>query len=99
MAADHVHGEMDISAQRKSYDGIMNVTVWSSLLLLMGIFYFTLVFATGTDWLGALIGVSALTAFFGLLLNLGGAWYMTVAGLFVSGLIIGGFSSLMASFI
>lgn len=99
MAADHVHGEMNISAQKSTFDGVMDVTVWSSLLLLMMIFYFTLVFATGVDWLAALIGVSGLTAVFGLLLNLGGAWYMTVAGIFVFGLIVGGFSTLMGSFL
>ncbi|MDG1418511.1 MAG: aa3-type cytochrome c oxidase subunit IV [Maricaulis sp.] len=97
MASDHVPGEMDISAQKSTFDGVMNVTVWSSLLLLMGIFYFTLVFATGADWLSALLGVSALTAAFGFLLNLGGAWYITVVGLFLSGLVIGGLSNLAAS--
>jgi hypothetical protein len=97
MSADYVRGKMDISAQKGTFDGVMMVSVWSSLLLLMSIFYFTLVFAVGVDWMGALIGVSALSAVLGMLLSMGSAWYFTVAGLFVFGLAIGGISALVGA--
>jgi len=99
MASDYTRGEMDISAQKSTFDGVMVVSVWSSLLTAMSIFYFTLVFGVGTDWLSALIGVSLLSAVLGKLLSMSSAWYMTVVGLFVFGLIFGGLASLFGSLV
>ena len=41
--ADHKHGDMDIKVQEKTFDGFMNFTQWSviiilALLVLMAIF-------------------------------------------------------------
>jgi len=99
MASDYIRGEMDISAQKSTFDGVMSVTVWSSLLTLMSVFYFTLVFAVGTDWLSALIGVSVLSAVLGKLMSMSAAWYITVVGLFIFGLVFGGLASLFGSLI
>lgn len=99
MASDHVRGEMDISDHKATFDGFMSVTVWSSLITAVSVLYFTLVFAIGMDWLGALVAVGVVGVVSGLALSMGTAWYMTVAGLFVLGLIIGGIVQLFGAVI
>jgi hypothetical protein len=99
MAADYTRGEMNISGQKGTYDGFMAVTLWSSLLLALMIFYMTLVFAAGADWMGALFGVAVLGVVFGLLTSMKTAWYVTVGGLFVFSLICGGLVQLTSVFL
>jgi hypothetical protein len=90
MAADHARGEMDISHHKATFDGFMAVTVWGSLLTAICVLYLTLVFAAGFDWLASLIGVAILSVIAGLVLKMKTAWYVTVGGLFVFGLVSGG---------
>lgn len=97
MASDHVRGEMDISHHKATFDGFMAVSVWCSLITALSILYFTLVFAVGFDWLASLLGCAIVGVLGGLSLNMKTAWYMTVAGMFVLGLVIGGVSSLTAA--
>lgn len=97
MAADHTRGEMDISHHKGTFNGFMSVSLWSALITGLSVFYLTLVFATGTDWLGALIGVAVLGALLGLVLKMKTAWYITVAGLLVFGLIAGGMVQLFGA--
>lgn len=90
MAADHVRGEMDISHQKSTFDGFIAVSVWSSLIIGLSVLYLTLVFAVGWDWLASLIGVTVVGIVGGLVLSMKMSWYVTVAGLFIFGLICGG---------
>ena len=99
MASDYEHGTMNISAQKNTFDGIMSVTVWSSALLMLGLFYFVLVFAVGNDWLSTLMGVSVLGLILGPILGLKASWYFTVAGTFVFGLVTGGIAMLFGAFL
>ena len=98
MAADYTRGEMNIASQKSTFDGFMSVTLWSSLLLVVTLFYLTLVFAVGVDWMGALIGVGILGIVLGLLTSMKTSWYVTVGGLFVFGLICGGVTQLAGVF-
>ena len=52
MAGDYVRGEMEIAEQKGMFDGFMAVTLWSTLITALSVFYLTMVFAVGGDWLG-----------------------------------------------
>ena len=99
MAADYTRGEMNIASQKSTFDGFMSVTLWSSLLLVVTLFYLTLVFAVGTDWMASLIGVGILGIVLGLLTSMKTSWYVTVGGLFVFALICGGVVKLAGTFL
>jgi hypothetical protein len=89
MAGDYVRGEMNIADQKSTFDGFMAVTVWSSLVCGLSVFYLTLVFAAGQDWLVSLIGCAVLGVVAGMFMKMSSAWYMTVVGMFGIGLISG----------
>lgn len=42
--AEHKHGEMDIDVQEKTFDGFMNFTKWSVIVILL-VLVFLAVFA------------------------------------------------------
>jgi len=99
MAADHVRGEMNISQHKATFDGFMAVSVWGTLITALSILYFTLVFAVGYDWMASLIGCAVVGVIAGLVMNMKTAWYMTVAGLFILGLVFGGIVNLFGMFL
>ncbi|MBO6797439.1 aa3-type cytochrome c oxidase subunit IV [Maricaulis sp.] len=99
MASDHVRGEMDITEHKSTFDGFMTMTVWSCLLTIVILLFFILVFAIGMNWMGALIATGVVGVVLGLALSMKTSWYVTVAGLFVSGLIGGGIVSLFGAFL
>ncbi|MBE1285754.1 MAG: aa3-type cytochrome c oxidase subunit IV [Rhodobacteraceae bacterium] len=43
--AEHKHGEMDITVQEKTFDGFINFTKWSTIVILL-IIVFLAIFAT-----------------------------------------------------
>ncbi|WP_300541025.1 aa3-type cytochrome c oxidase subunit IV [Maricaulis sp.] len=96
MAADHVRGEMDIAQHKSTFDGFISVSVWSSLLTGVTVLYLTLVFAAGFNWMASLIAVALVGILAGLALRMKMSWYVTVAGLFVFGLISGGIAQLFS---
>jgi hypothetical protein len=89
MAGDYVRGDMNVADQKSTFDGFMAVTVWSSLVTGLTVFYLTLVFAAGQDWLVSLIGCAVLGVIAGMVMKMSTAWYMTVIGLFATGLFSG----------
>ena len=99
MASDYTRGEMNIASQKGTFDGFMAVSLWGSLILGLMIFYMTLVFAVGSDWMGSLIGVAVLGVVLGLVTSMKTSWYATVGGLFVFGLICGGLTQLFGVFL
>ncbi|WP_417498382.1 aa3-type cytochrome c oxidase subunit IV [Maricaulis sp.] len=99
MAADYTRGEMNIASQKSTFDGFMAITLWSSLLLGLTLFYLTLVFAVGMDWMGSLFGVAIIGVVLGLLTSMKTSWYVTVGGLFVFGLACGLLSQLFNVFL
>lgn len=99
MAADYTRGEMNISGQQGTFNGFIAVTLWGSLLLAITLFYLTLVFAVGADWMGSLIGVAIVGVVLGFVTGMKTGWYITVGSLFVFGLICGGLSQLFSVFL
>ncbi len=99
MASDHVRGEMDITEHKSTFDGFMTMTVWSCLLTIVILLYFILVFAIGMGWMAALIATGVVGVVLGLALSMKTSWYVTVAGLFFTGLVGGGIVSLFGAFL
>lgn len=92
MASQEYHrGEMDIHAQKATWDGFMVGSVWGSLIIIMTVGYATLAIAIGLPWLVSL-GLMAILGFgAGVLMNLGGRWMATVVVLIVLALIVQAF--------
>lgn len=99
MSADHVRGEMDITEHKATFDGFMVTTVWSTLLTVVILLFFILAYAVGMDWMVSLIASAVVGFGLGLALSMKTAWYVTVVGLFVLGLIGGGIVSLFGAFL
>lgn len=99
MAADYTRGEMNISGQEHTFSGFVRITLWSSMLLGLLVFYLTLVFAAGADWMTSLIGVAVLGYVLGLVTSMKTAWNITVGGMLVFGLICGGLAQLFSVFL
>lgn len=59
MAEDYTRGEMDISQHKATFEGVMGISVFASLITGLTVLYLTLVFGAETGWFNALI-VSAL---------------------------------------
>lgn len=88
---DYHRGEMDIHAQKATWDGFMVGSTWGSLITIMIVGYATLAIAIGLPWAVSL-GLMALVGFgAGLFLNLGGRWMATVVVMIVLALIVQGF--------
>ncbi len=96
MAAEYTRGEMDVSEHRKTFGGVMQVSVTSSLITAVLVLFLTLAFATGTGWLTALVVSVILGAAGGFMLKRGLVYYITLAALTVigavSGLIVAAFA-------
>lgn len=99
MAADYTRGEMNTTSQENTFRGFVKVTAWSALGLGLILFYMTLVFAAGADWLTSLIGVTVLGYLLGLVTSMKTAWNLTLGGMFVFGLICGGLTHLFSAFL
>ena len=57
-ASDYHRGEMDIHEQTRTYHSFLVLTKWGSLALMVGLLFFSLLFAVGVGFIGA--AVSAL---------------------------------------
>lgn len=72
---DYQHGEMDISSQKRMWDGFLTFSTWGGLITVLIIAYSTFAIAMGMNWMVSL-GITALIGFVaGALLNLGGKWF------------------------
>ena len=69
-AEDYQRGEMDIHEQSSTYVGFLGWSKWGSLILAVGLVFFTLLFCTKAGFIGAavsagvmlVLGVVAFTA-------------------------------------
>lgn len=88
---DYHRGEMDIHAQKETWDGFITGSVWGSLITIMMVGYATLAIAIGLHWIVSL-GLMAIVGFgAGLLMNLGGRWMATVVVMILLALIVQAF--------
>jgi hypothetical protein len=89
MAASEYHrGDMDISAQKATWDGFMVGSIWGSLLIILTVGYATLAVAIGMNWMIALGLMTVFGIVSGLVMNLGGRWMATVVLIVVLALVV-----------
>ena len=89
MAASEYHrGDMDISAQKATWDGFMVGSIWGSLLIILTVGYATLAVAIGMNWMIALGLMTVFGIVSGLVMNLGGRWMATVVLVVVLALVV-----------
>ena len=92
MAASEYHrGDMDISAQKATWDGFMVGSIWGSLLIILTVGYATLAVAIGMNWMIALGLMTVFGIVSGLVMNLGGRWMATMVLLIILALVVQGF--------
>lgn len=41
--SDHKHGEMDISVQKKTFDGFIKTGVWTSVIVIVALIFLAIV--------------------------------------------------------
>jgi hypothetical protein len=58
MGEDYIRGEMDISGHRRTFDGVIGMSVFASLLTVVIVLYLTLVFGADFGWFNALIATA-----------------------------------------
>lgn len=97
--SEYQHGEMDIQDQTNTWSGFLTASTWGGLIIILTVAYATFAIAIGMNWmialgLCAIIGLAA-----GMLLNMGGRWLATLAGLVVLALIVQGFIGLFGLFL
>lgn len=87
-ASEYHHGDMDIHAQKATWDGFIKGGAWGSLIIALMIGHAVLAIAIGIHWAVSL-GLMAVVGFLaGLLLNLGGRWMATLVILILTGLFV-----------
>jgi hypothetical protein len=60
--SDYQRGHMDIAEQSATYELVMGMTKWGSLVIAAGVLFFTLLFCTHTGFLGSAISAVVLLA-------------------------------------
>ena len=96
MADDYTRGEMDISEHKATYSGVMNVSVYSTLVISVVLLCLTLIFGGGFSWINAMMLSAVAGGVSGYFLKQGTAYWVTLAVLAVLGFISGGLVSLLA---
>jgi hypothetical protein len=95
--SDYLQGSMEIAEQKATFSGFLVATQWGAALTALVVLFLSLVFGANLPWVACLFGVAALGIVMGLVMRMGGAWFGTVVGLTILGLIAGGISSLVAA--
>jgi len=95
MADEYTRGEMDISEHKATFDGVMSVSVYSTLVLSVVLLCLTLIFGAHFSWMNALITSAIAGGLSGYFLKQGVAYWVTLVVLAVIGLITGGLVSLL----
>jgi len=81
MAEDHTRGEMDISRHKATFEGVMNVSVFSSLITGLTVLYLTLVFGAETGWFNALIASAIVGGVAGYMLKQRALYWISLAAM------------------
>jgi hypothetical protein len=61
-ASEYHRGEMDIHAQQSTFRAVMTGTKWSSLAVVVGVLFFTLLFCTEAGFGSALLAAIVVAA-------------------------------------
>lgn len=95
MADDYTRGEMDISHHQATFNGVMAVSVFCSLLTGIVVLYLTLVFAAGMGWMTGLLVTLIVGGIGGVALKQGALYWVFVGVFAVITVISGGLISLL----
>ncbi len=77
--SDYKKGEMEVDAQRGTFDGFMGLTVYGGGMIALALLFPILtVGGVGLPWFPALIITVVAGIIMGLALKLKGAWYATI---------------------
>ena len=60
--SDYQRGHMDIAEQAATFNLVMGMTKWGSLVLASGVLFFTLLFCTATGFMGSAIATLVVLA-------------------------------------
>lgn len=81
MSEDYIRGEMDIEAQKGTWEGFMKVTLWSSFMIVLVLAYAIFTITMGMDWMVALGLLTVVGVAGGLFMGMGSAWIACVIAL------------------
>lgn len=90
MADDYTRGEMDISHHKATFDGVMSVSVFASILTGLVVLYLTLVFGGGIGWINSLIVSAIVAGVSGVVLKQGALYWVFVGVLAAIAVVSGG---------
>lgn len=93
MADDYTRGQMDISEHKQTFDAVMSVSVYASLVIGLVVLYLTLVFGAGMGWFMALILCAAVGGAAGFFTKQGALYWTSLGAMAVVALIAGGLIS------
>ena len=79
--SDYTRGDMEIKAQRGTFDGFMVGTIYGGAALVVILLFPILMFAVHLGWLPSLIVSVVVGIIIGMALKLKGAWYASLIGL------------------
>ncbi len=85
---EYHHGDMDIHAQKATWNGFLTGGTWGSLIIILMVGHAVLSIAIGMNWAISLGLMTILGVLAGLFLNLGGRWMATMVLLVVLALIV-----------
>jgi len=79
-AANFSRGDMDIHGQKSTFSHFLGVSLWGTLLIVMGVALATIAFAMNMGWFPGLAAFFAIGAVGGLVLGMKSGWWMTLIG-------------------
>lgn len=95
MADDYTRGEMDISEHKSTFDGVMAVSVYSTLVLSVVLICLTLIFGADMNWINAMIASAIVGGIGGFVMKQGAFYWVSLVVLAIIGGIAGGLVSLL----
>ncbi len=78
--ANFARGGMDIHGQKSTFSHFLGVSLWGTLLIIMGVALATLAFAMGLGWWAGLAAYGGIGVLAGLAVGMKSGWWMTVIG-------------------
>ena len=77
--SDYKKGEMEVGAQRHTFDGFMGMTIYGGGLLVLALLFPILTIGgANMSWLTGLLTTLVVGILMGLIFNLKGTWYATI---------------------
>lgn len=79
-AANFTRGDMDIHGQKSTFSHFLGVSLWGTLLIIMGVALATIAFAMNMGWFAGLAAYVVIGVVAGLALGMKSGWWMTLIG-------------------